>query len=232
MSLDFRLGLIPAGVADPPSEYGLGVLPFTPVIDYTSTAAPTAPNYPLTVPGDASGDMRIVPGLVMAFAYAKTWGFSITMNGPGGIAHTWSGSIARGRKKTITDGGTSESGTALTTLSQAWDAGIIPPETEDATFPDQATEWDEAVTTGSPEQFLEFVFDPLTIQYLVIPNVWVIGATIGMGITDGDDNTATAGDSGGSGTVSGLTVCGVPWPLGGTDVSSLAGDISPTEWLE
>lgn len=232
MSHDFQRGLLPAGASVlQPAEYGISSLPFQPAINHTSTSVPGFTKA-IQIPG--GDDPRKVPPLIAAVFFASGWQFNISLSGPGGISHAWTGSVNRGISKNTNDGGTSETGTALTSIKQAWSAGLFPSLGGEVGYPNQSTIYNESLTSTPPESELIFNFSPSAVTFYAIPNQWVFAPSFFAGINDGTlgGDQATVSSSGSGDATSGLSVCGVEFELFGNDVVSFSGTITPTGWLE
>ena len=232
MSHDFQRGLLPVGASVlPPEEYGFSALPFQPTINHTDATVPQSPRRAIEIPG--GDDPRKIPPLILAVFFASGWDFDISISGPAGLAYTWTGTIARGRTKNINDGGATETGTALTTIKQAWSAGFFPPSVLALSYPEQKCRWNESLTADTPEESLVFEISPYDVTYYAIPNVWTFSPDFFAGVNDGTSggDQATVSHSGSGENVSGLTICGVDCDLNGNDVVSFFGTMTPTGFL-
>ena len=232
MSHDFQRGLLPAGATPlPPNEYGFSSLPYQPAINHTAASVPSFTKA-IQIPG--GDDPRKVPPLIAAVFFASGWQFNISLSGPGGISHAWTGSVNRGIFKDINDAGTTEAGIALTSIKQAWSAGLYPEFGGQVGYPEQDARYEESLTSTPPESLLTFLLNPYYVTFYAIPNQWVFAPSFFAGINDGTigGDQATVSSIGSGDATSGLSVCGVEFELFGNDVVSFSGTITPSGWLE
>lgn len=226
---DYRHGLLPSGAAAATLP-NIAALPFPVTVNHTASSLATVigSTKPIIINGD---DPRVVPHAIMCLAFASTWDYDITLTGPAGIAHTWTGTIARGISKTINDGGSSETGVAKTTIHSAYSRALV---AGTLTFPVNTARIDDSSTSSTPNHQLQIQINPIgAITFYPQLSKWICQRSPFLffaGVVDGSDS-ATVADNGSGTATSGLTIGGADWELTGNDVVTFSGTIEPSAWL-
>jgi hypothetical protein len=178
----------------------------------------TVPSYAagwFQVPG--KGHLRHVPNEVIALMFGREWSLEISLSAGGGISHEWTGTITRGidRRIEVDPMDDTETGTALTTIRDAWSARLVPPETEEPEYRSPVTRLRIRGEVGDVFFSSDFRIDhPVSVVYFARPNVWAIDVIFSASIGEVDAlPSAGVTSSGSAADVEGLTVSGRGWNL-------------------
>lgn len=242
MSHDFRPGSPkPHATATNHQAGGVPGLVWAPRINYSGTdvtdpgdtGIPGPTFHPLRVPG--LGDVRLVPPAICALLYGRTFDFDVTFSAVG-ITQNWTGTLSRGEQTEIDDGGTTVTGTALTTILSTWSLRGSPLKPAEG----RSRYWSNLGPGDDQEEFDLILGDTdyWPLWYFAALDEWVVyNGLIDLTVrlySDAEADSGSAGSRfhGGDPDVEGLTFCGVPWTLGGDNVTSLSGEITVATWLD